>query len=123
MAPVPQAATSRELLSLYRTLTATRTAEPALRRGGVRRPLHPQRRPHDLVPPLDSGEARDAIVALNSDVVAHKVHVPMRGVATDGTAFVDALDGARYVVAGGALDLPSVHGNFGAVLLRQATTA
>jgi len=66
-----------------------------------------------------AGNARDAIVALNDDVAAHDVTVPVGSIATDGTAFLDTLSGSRYLVKGGNLTVPGLSGNFGAVLMRE----
>ena len=64
-------------------------------------------------------DAHDAVVALNNSFSPKPVHVPVGSFATDGTSYTDALSGAHYTVHGGALDLPAVDGNYGAVLLRD----
>ena len=109
-----------KLFSLYQRLIATRKAEPALRRGDFS--VLATHNEHKTLVYRRSvpGTERDAIVALNNDVVGQPVTVPLAGIAADGTTFTDALSGRRFVVADGRLDLGTVDGNFGAVLLRNA---
>jgi hypothetical protein len=107
------------LHDLYKTLIATRTAEPALRRGDVTMlATHNDNRTLAFRRHVE-GSTRDAVVAINNDTTGHDIVVPVAGVAADGTTFKDALTGARHVVQGGQLIVPDVAGNYGAVLLRE----
>jgi glycosidase len=113
----------KQLLELYTKLVHTRTSEPVLRRGGF----------ETLMTHNDNGllayrrwlpnDARDAVVALNNDVTEHPVTVPLASYAPDGTAYTDALSGSHYVVKNGAITIPEIEGNYGAVLLRDVREA
>ncbi|MCW2949292.1 MAG: hypothetical protein JWN41_305 [Thermoleophilia bacterium] len=107
-----------QLFGLYQRLIETRKGSDALRRGDfdvlAADDWHNTMSYRRSVP----GDARDAVIALNNDVVGHALKVPA-AFAPDGTAYVDALTGARYAVHNGALDLGTVDGNWGAVLLRS----
>lgn len=114
-APVP----GTELFRLYQKLIDTRKREPALRRGDFQ--VLGTNNDHGIVTyrRFEPGVDRDAIVALNNDVAGHPVSIDLHSIATDGTAFVDALNGTHHVVQNGRIDIPHVDGNFGAVLLRE----
>lgn len=114
---------SRQMFSLYQTLIATRTKEPALRRGAFQvLSTHNDNRTLSYRRWVD-GSTRDAVVALNNDIVGHDITVPVGSFATDGTTYTDALSGARLTVANGQLLLPGIDGNYGAVLVRDTTAA
>ena len=111
---------AEQLFGLYQKLIATRKAEPALRRGDFT-VLATHNDDSTLAYRRHvEGTARDAIVAINNNVVGKDIRVPMQGVASDGTAFTDALTGTTHRVEGGQLVLKDVEGNFGAILLRDA---
>jgi glycosidase len=109
-----------QLFGLYQTLISTRKAEPALRRGDFQ-VLATHNDDNTLVYRRKAeGIERDAIVAINNDVVGKDIQVPLAGVAADGTRFTDALSGRAYEVRDGHVKLLNVDGNFGAILLRDA---
>ncbi|MCW2924077.1 MAG: alpha-glycosidase [Thermoleophilia bacterium] len=117
---VARKARADQLFGLYQKLIATRKAEPALRRGDFTvLATHNDDRTLAYRRHVE-GTARDAIVAINDNVVGKDIHVPMKGVAEDGTRFTDALSGTTLQVQGEQLLVPNVDGNFGAVLLRDA---
>jgi glycosidase len=111
---------SEQLFNLYQRLIQTRKAEPALRRGDFS-VLATHNDDDTLVYRRSiEGQARDAIVAINNNVVGKDIIVPLKGVAADGTSFTDALSGSTFQVTNGQIVLKNVDGNFGAVLLRNA---
>ncbi|MBC7645189.1 MAG: glycoside hydrolase family 13 protein [Thermoleophilia bacterium] len=120
MAPIPDPKVSAQLFDLYSKLISTRKKEDVLRRGDF----------SVLMTHNDSktlayrralpGNARDATDALNNDTVSHDVTVPVGSLAADGTAFLDALSGTRFLVKDGNLTVPGLNGNFGAVLMRES---
>jgi glycosidase len=119
-AKVTRQARADQLFGLYRTLIATRKAEPALRRGDFQ-VLATHNADSTLVfRRAAEGVARDAIVAINNNVVGKDIRVPLQGIADDGTRFTDALTGRSYEVHDGQIKLMNVDGNYGAVLLRDA---
>ena len=108
-----------QLYGLYKDLIATRKAEPALRRGDFN-VLATHNADNTLVyRRAVEGNARDAVVAINNNVVAKDIYVPLSGVADDGTRYTDALSGHTYEVHNGHIKLINVDGNYGAVLLRE----
>lgn len=108
-----------QLFGLYQRLIETRKGVEALRRGDFE-VLATHNDDNTLAyRRWVNGDAKDAVVALNNNVVARNVSVPVGGFATDGTAFVDALNGQRHTVKAGKIDLGAVHGNWGAVLIRD----
>ncbi len=108
-----------QLFGLYQKLIATRTAEPALRRGDFT-VLKTHNDDSTLVyRRAVEGDPRDAIVAINNNVVSKDIRVPLDGIAADGTRFTDALTGRSYEVHDGQIKLIGVDGNYGAVLLRD----
>ncbi len=132
LAPRPQSGDTRstaasvdgraqQLFQLYRSLIATRTHEPVLRRGEFEvLATHNDHRTVAFRRFLD-GEHRDAVIALNNDVVGHDIAIPTADFASDGTVYVDALSGARHMVRNGQIVIPQIDGNFGAVLLREGS--
>jgi glycosidase len=109
-----------QLFGLYQKLIATRKESTALRRGDFQ-VLATHNDDSTLVyRRAAEGDPRDAIVAINNNVVGKDITVPLQGVAPDGTRYTDALSGRSYEVQGGAIKLLDVDGNFGAVLLRNA---
>lgn len=108
-----------QIFDLYRTLTTTRTNEPVLRRGDFSvLTTHNDNRTFAFRRALP-GQERDAVVAINNDIVGHDVAVPMGQIAADGTRYVDAISGRPFTVKDGQLVVPKLEGNFGAVLLRE----
>ncbi|MCW2927168.1 MAG: cyclomaltodextrinase [Thermoleophilia bacterium] len=117
---VNRKARAEQLFGLYQKLIATRKAEPALRRGDFT-VLATHNDDSTLAYRRHvEGTARDAIVAINNNVVSKDIRVPLAGVADDGTQFTDALSGKAFRVVNGEIVVPAVDGNFGAVLLRDA---
>ena len=108
-----------ELFGLYQKLIATRKAEPALRRGDFSVLATHNANDTLVYRRALAGTARDAIVALNNNVVGRDIHVPLKDIAADGTKFTDALTGKSFVVTNGAIELKDIDGNYGAVLLRD----
>ncbi|MBC7460594.1 MAG: hypothetical protein H7287_04465, partial [Thermoleophilia bacterium] len=109
-----------QLFGLYQKPIETRKSSDALRRGDFS-VLATHNANNTLVyRRAIAGVAKDAIVAINNDVVGKDIHVPLKDVAADGTRFTDALSGATYAVKDGGIDLSNVDGNYGAVLLRDA---
>jgi len=119
MAPTPDPKVSAQLFDLYSKLISTRKKEDVLRRGDFSVLMTRDDNKTLAYRRALAGNARDAIVALNDDVAAHDVTVPVGSIATDGTAFLDTLSGSRYLVKGGNLTVPGLSGNFGAVLMRE----
>ncbi|MEO6867949.1 MAG: glycoside hydrolase family 13 protein [Gaiellales bacterium] len=108
-----------QMFGLYQKLIATRKAEPALRRGDFN-VLATHNDDSTLVyRRAVEGDARDAIVALNNNVVTKDIAVPLAGIADDGTTFTDALSGATFTVTDGQIKLDAVDGNFGVILMRD----
>ena len=113
---------ANQLFGLHQKLIETRKASDALRRGefavlGT----------HNSDNTISyrrwiEGDARDVVVALNNDVVDRDVTVPA-AFAPDGTTYVDSLSGAKHVVKDGTIVLDDLHGNWGAVLLRETAEA
>ncbi len=117
---VSRKARAEQLFGLYQKLISTRKAEPALRRGDFQ-VLATHNEDATLVYRRKAeGIERDAIVAINNNVVGKDIRVPLKDVAADGTRFTDALSGTVFEVSGGEIVLKDVDGNFGAVLLREA---
>jgi glycosidase len=112
-------ARSEQIFSLYQKLIATRKAEPALRRGDFQVLATHNDNSTLVYRRKVDGLARDAIVALNNNVVGKDIRVPLKGVASDGTQFTDALSGDTFTVEHGEIVLKNVDGNYGAVLLRD----
>lgn len=113
-------AQAEQVFTLYQRLIATRNAEPALRRGEFQ-VLSTHNDDSTLAYRRHvAGNDRDAIVAINNNVVTKDIVVPVGDVAKDGTRFTDSLSGRSYEVAQGKLTLNDIDGNFGAVLLRDA---
>jgi glycosidase len=113
-------ARAEQMFGLYQKLISTRKAEPALRRGDFQ-VLATHNADSTLVYRRKAeGVDRDAIVAINNNVVGKDIRVPLKDVAADGTRFTDALSGTVFEVRGGEIVLKDVDGNFGAVLLREA---
>ncbi|MCW2920938.1 MAG: cyclomaltodextrinase [Thermoleophilia bacterium] len=113
-------ARAEQMFGLYQKLISTRKAEPALRRGDFQ-VLATHNDDATLVYRRKAeGIERDAIVAINNNVVGKDIRVPLANVAADGTRFTDALSGTVFEVRGGEIVLKGVEGNFGAVLLRDA---
>ncbi len=110
---------TQQLLTLYQTLAATRTAEQSLRRGefsvlsthNVNGTVAYRR----WMP----GNDRDVLVALNNSTVGRRVEIPVGTFAPDGTFWRDALTGRRVEARGGSVTLPDLDGNWGAVLVRE----
>ncbi|MCZ4496361.1 MAG: glycosidase, partial [Thermoleophilia bacterium] len=114
-----QADRAGDMFGLYQKLIETRKGSDALRRGEFE-VLKSHNEDNTLsFRRFVEGDARDAVVALNNNVVSRHVDVPVGSFAADGSAFIDALSGARHVVQGGKLDLGQMDGNWGAVLLRE----
>ncbi len=109
-----------ELFGLYQKLIETRKGSEALRRGEfeVLR-THNDDNTISYRRWVPGNDAKDAVVAINNNVVERQLKVPVGKFAADGTSFVDALSGAKFVAKGGELDLGRVDGNWGAVLLRE----
>ena len=119
-AEVSRKARAEQLFGLYQKLIATRKAEPALRRGDFQ-VLATHNADNTIAYRRKAeGVERDAIVAINNNVVGKDIRIPMAGVADDGTRFTDALSGDTFEVKGGQVVLSNVDGNFGVVLLRDA---
>ncbi|MCB0877596.1 MAG: glycoside hydrolase family 13 protein [Thermoleophilia bacterium] len=108
-----------QLFALYQKLIATRKAEPALRRGDFSVVATHNTNQTLVYRRKVEGNDRDAIVAINNNVVNKDITVPLAGIADDGTRFTDALSGHTYEVHGGEIKLLNVDGNYGAVLLRD----
>jgi cyclomaltodextrinase / maltogenic alpha-amylase / neopullulanase len=108
-----------QLFGLYQRLIDARKGSDALRRGDFEVLATHNDDNTIAYRRAVAGDARDAIVALNNNVVERAITVPAGRFAPDGTAYVDALSGARYSVSGGTLQIPRVDGNYGAVLLRE----
>jgi glycosidase len=112
---------ANQLFGLYQRLIETRKGVTALRRGEFQ-----VVKTHNDDGVLAyrrwvDGDAKDAVVAINNATASRRVTVPVDGFAADGTAYVDALSGARYTVSHGVVDLGQVDGNWGAVLVREAS--
>lgn len=108
-----------QLFGLYQRLIDVRKGTDALRRGEFE-VLKTHNEDNTIAyRRWVQNDARDAVVAINNNVVARPVTVPVGSFATDGTAYVDALSGARYTVQDGQLRIPTLDGNYGAVLLRD----
>ncbi|MCW2959836.1 MAG: Cyclomaltodextrinase [Thermoleophilia bacterium] len=119
-ADISRKARAEQMFGLYQKLISTRKAEPALRRGDFQ-VLATHNADSTLVYRRSvTGNPRDAIVALNNNVVGKDIHVPLKGIADDGTSFTDALTGRSFQVKDGQIVLEDVDGNFGAILLRNA---
>ncbi|MCW2955309.1 MAG: cyclomaltodextrinase [Thermoleophilia bacterium] len=118
-AEVSRKARAEQMFTLYQKLIETRKAEPALRRGDFQ-VLATHNADSTLVYRRKVADnARDAIVALNNNVVGKDIRIPTEGVAEDGTRFIDALTGRSFTASNGEILLKDVDGNFGAVLLRD----
>lgn len=111
---------AEQMFNLYQRLISTRQAEPALRRGEFQVLATHNDDSTLAYRRFVEGNDRDAIVAINNNVVAKDIVVPVGDVAKDGTRFTDALSGRTYDVQGGQIKLEDMDGNFGAVLLRDA---
>ncbi len=110
---------ANQLFGLYQKLIETRTGTEALRRGDFQvLSTHNDDNTIAYRRWID-GDARDAVVALNNNVVDRDMVIPVRDFAKDGSAFVDALTGTRHVVKDGRIELERLDGNWGAVLLRE----
>jgi glycosidase len=110
---------AEQVFGLYQRLISTRKAEPVLRRGDFHvLATHNDNNTIAYRRHLD-GVERDAVVAINNNVVAKDIVIPMDGVAKDGTRYVDSLSGKSVAVADGKLTLNGIDGNYGAVLLRD----
>jgi cyclomaltodextrinase / maltogenic alpha-amylase / neopullulanase len=108
-----------QLFGLYQKLIETRKSEPALRRGDFQ-VLATHNDDSTMVYRRKlEGYDRDAVVAINNNVVGKDIRVPLAEIAVDGTRFTDALSGRSYTVREGQILLDAVDGNFGAVLLRE----
>jgi glycosidase len=111
---------ANELFGLYQKLIETRKGSEALRRGEFQ-PLatHNDDQTLSYRRVVPGNDAQDAIVALNNNVVSRAVTVPVGKFASDGTSYVDALSGSKFLVKDGKLSLGELDGNWGAVLLRE----
>jgi glycosidase len=108
-----------QLFGMYQKLISARKGSDALRRGEFKvLSTHNDDGTLSYRRWVD-GDAKDAVVALNNATVGRELSVPVGGFAPDGTSYVDALSGSKVTVKDGALDLGTVDGNWGAVLLRQ----
>jgi len=110
---------ANQLFGLYQRLIDTRKGTDALRRGEFQ-----VLTTHDSDNTMSyrrwvNGDARDAVVAINNNVVGRDVTVPMQAFAPEGTSYTDALSGAKHVVSGGNIKLEHLDGNWGAILLRD----
>jgi glycosidase len=108
-----------QMFTLYQRLIATRKAEPALRRGDFTVLSTHNDDSTIAYRRFVEGSARDAIVAINNNIVGKDMRIPVNQIAADGTTFTDALSGRTFRVEQGALNLTNIDGNFGAVLLRD----
>lgn len=109
-----------QLFGMYERLIDARKGSEALRRGDFK-VLHTHNDDSTIsYRRWVDGDAKDAVVAINNATAARRVAVPVQEFAPDGTAYVDALSGARHTVQEGRIDLGEVDGNWGAVLLRES---
>lgn len=112
-----------QLFGMYQKLIEARKGSDALRRGDFK-VLDTHNDENTIAyRRWVEGDARDAVVALNNSTTGKRMTVPVGPFATDGTAYVDALTGARHAVKDGRIDLGTMDGNWGAVLLREAAAS
>ena len=108
---------NQNILSLYKTLIATRKQVSALRDGSFKTLLIDDSSQLYSFGRLDSSTW--AIVVLNNDSVGHPASVPAFQLSIpDGTRLTDQLTGTKYTVSSGMIQVPqtALLGHFGVVL-------